>query len=126
MKDPEKLLPLTPLSFHLLLALAEGDKHGYGLMKEVKERTEGSVNPATGTVYLALQRLEDAGLVGDGGLETPPDGGVARRRWTITKFGREVAAAEAKRLVGLVGQAVDNNLLNHGTLSELIERADHA
>ena len=109
MKDPEQFLPLTPLSFHILLTLAAGDSHGYGLMKEVKVRTNSSLNPATGTVYLALQRLEDAGLVGDGGLETPSDGGVARRRWTITPLGREVAAAEARRLVGLVEMAVDRD-----------------
>ena len=63
MKDSEQLLPLTPLSLHILLALAAGDNHGYGLMKEVRERTNGTINPATGTVYLALQRLEDEGLV---------------------------------------------------------------
>ena len=122
MKDPEQLLPLTPLSLHILLALAARDNHGYGLMKEVRERTNGAVNPATGTVYLALQRLEDEGLVGDGGLETPADGGVARRSWAITDFGRQVAAAEARRLVGLVEMALDRDLLNDGNLTGLSER----
>ncbi len=122
MKDPEKLLPLTPLSLHLLLALAASKNYGYGLMKEVRERTNGAINPATGTVYLALQRLEDEGLVGDGGLETPVDGGVARRSWAITKFGRRVAAAEARRLVELVKLALDRDLLNDGNLSGLSER----
>ena len=122
MKDPEQLLPLTPLSLHILLALAARDNHGYGLMKEVRERTNGAVNPATGTVYLALQRLEDEGLVGDGGLETPADGGVARRSWAITDFGRQVAAAEARRLVGLVEMALDRDLLNDGNLSGLTQR----
>ncbi len=122
MKDPEQLLPLTPLSLHILLALAAHDNHGYGLMKEVRERTNGAVNPATGTVYLALQRLEDEGLVGDGGLETPLEGGVARRSWAITDFGRQVAAAEARRLVGLVEMALDRDLLNDGNLSGLTQR----
>lgn len=122
MKDPEQLLPLTPLSLHILLALAAGERHGYGLMKEVSERTNGTINPATGTVYLALQRLEDEGLVGDGGLETPVDGGVARRLWTITPFGRRVAAAEARRLVGLVELALERDLLNDGNLSGLSQR----
>ena len=122
MKDPEQLLPLTPLSLHILLALAAGDTHGYGLMKEVRDRTNGTINPATGTVYLALQRLEDEELVGDGGLATPVEGGVARRLWTITSFGRRVAAAEARRLVGLVELALDRDLLNDGNLSALIHR----
>ena len=122
MKDPERLLPLTPLSLHILLALAAGARHGYGLMKEVRERSRGAINPATGTVYLALQRLEEAGLVGDAGLETPPDGGVARRSWAITPFGRRVAAAEARRLVGLVELALDRDLLDDGNVSTLTER----
>ncbi len=126
MRDPEKLLPLTPLSLHLLLALAASKNHGYGLMKEVRERTNGAINPATGTVYLALQRLEDEGLVGDGGLETPAEGGVARRSWAITPFGRRVAAAEARRLVGLVEMAFDRDLLNDGNLSALIHRSENA
>ena len=126
MKDPEQLLPLTPLSLHILLALAAGENHGYGLMKEVRERTNGAINPATGTVYLALQRLEDEGLVGDGGLGTPGDGGVPRRSWAITAFGRRVAAAEARRLVGLVEMALDRDLLNDGNLSALIQRTETA
>ena len=124
MKDPNQLLPLTPLSLHILLALAAGDRHGYGLMKEVRERSNGAINPATGTVYLALQRLEDEGLVGDGGLETPAEGGGPRRSWAITSFGREVAAAEARRLVGLVGLALDRDLLSDGNLSALTERTN--
>ena len=72
--------------------------------------------------WLALQRLEDEGLVGDGGLETPVEGGVARRTWAITKFGRRVAAAEARRLVGLVKLAFDRHLLDDGNLSALNER----
>ena len=122
MKDPEQLLPLTPLSLHILLTLAAGDRHGYGLMKEVRERTNGAIDPATGTVYLALQRLEDAGLVGDGGLATPAEGGVARRSWAITPFGRRVAAAEARRLVRLVKLALDRDLLNDANLSALTRR----
>ena len=93
-------------------------------MKEVRERTNGAINPATGTVYLALQRLEDEELVGDGGLETPSDGGVARRSWTITDFGRQVAAAEARRLVGLVEMALDRDLLDDGNLSALVQRIE--
>ena len=124
MKDPDKLLPLTPLSLHILLALAERGNHGYGLMKEVRERTNGAINPATGTVYLALQRLEDEGLVVDSGLETPAEGGVARRSWAITDFGRLVTAAEARRLVGLVEMAHDRDLLDDGNLSALVQRTE--
>jgi DNA-binding PadR family transcriptional regulator len=119
---PEDLLPLTPLSFHILLALTAGERHGYGLMKEIRERTGGSINPATGTVYLALQRLEEEELVGDGGLQAQPEGGVPRRSWAITPFGRTVAAAEAQRLVGLVELAFDNHLLNAANLAALNER----
>ena len=63
--DAQQIIPLTPLTFHILLSLAGGDRHGYGLMKEIRERTQGQLNPATGTVYLALQRLLDGEMVED-------------------------------------------------------------
>ena len=122
MADPNELLPLTPLSFHLLLALCAGDNHGYGLMKEVRTRSDGRVNPATGTVYLALQRLEQAGLVGDAGLEEPVDGRARRRSWRITSFGRTVAQAESQRLLGLVGLAVDRRLVSREGIESLVNR----
>jgi DNA-binding PadR family transcriptional regulator len=95
-------------------------------MKEIRERTGGRINPATGTVYLALQRLEEEGLVGDGGLEAQPASGVPRRSWAITAFGRKVAAAEAQRLVGLVELAFDNDLLKAANLAALNERTHGA
>lgn len=115
------LIPLTPLSFHILLALASEPNHGYGLMKEIRARTDGRLHPATGTVYLALQRLEDDGVI------TPADrklrkGDDARRRYyRLTNFGKQVARAEARRLAALLGHALEVDLLPASAVIALAE-----
>ena len=98
-------LPLTHLSFHVLLALAGGDRHGYGIIKAVKEGS-GVLNPGTGTFYSALKRMEEEGLV----TEVPPpaisDSEDSRRRYYgVTRLGREVLAAETSRLEALVRES---------------------
>ena len=97
-RSPAELLPLTPLSIAILLALADGPRHGYGIIKALEADTEGAIVPAAGTLYAALQRMVDDGSI----EETAPggdDGGDKRRRYyAITPFGREVARAELRRL----------------------------
>lgn len=98
MPDPAEAVPLTPLTMAVLLALAGGDRHGYALMEEVERQTEGTLKPGTGSLYAALQRLLDEGLI----EEAPgaPEGGRGRPRKTyrITGAGRATARAEARRM----------------------------
>jgi len=95
--------PLTPAVFHVLLALAEGDKHGYAIMKSVEEHTDGTLKMGAGTLYGTLQRLTDAGWV----LEvTPPQAMTARderrRFYRLTAEGRQALGTEVRRLEELV------------------------
>lgn len=100
--DPRDLLPLTNLAFHVLLSLGDGPAHGYAIGKDVEERSEGMLNPATGSLYQVLKRLSQDGLIED----APDDGNDGRRQsYKLTPFGRQVADAEAARLSKLVGTA---------------------
>jgi DNA-binding PadR family transcriptional regulator len=91
-RDPQSLLPLTPAMFHVLVALADGETHGYAIMKEVERFTAGAVRLSTGTLYGIIKRLLSEGLI----REAP--GEARRRSYELTTFGREVARAEAARL----------------------------
>ena len=92
-RDPQSLLPLTPAMFHVLVALADGETHGYAIMKEVEQLTAGAVRLSTGTLYGIIKRLVSDGLIREA------HGDQARRRsYELTAFGREVARAEAARL----------------------------
>jgi DNA-binding PadR family transcriptional regulator len=100
-RDPAAVLPLTPALFHVLLALADGEKHGYAVMKEIEERTRGEVRLSTGTLYGIVKRL-----LQDGWIKESAAGSTDRRRaYRLTPFGRRVALAEAERLRGLVRAA---------------------
>ncbi len=107
--DPGDLLPLTPVVLNVLLALADGERHGYGIMLEVKERTGGRVRLGPGTLYGAIKRLKEGGVIEesgerpDPGEEGPDD--ERRRYYRLTGFGSEVLAAEVERLDGLVRAA---------------------
>jgi DNA-binding PadR family transcriptional regulator len=105
-RRPEDLLPLTPAMFHVLLCLAEGDRHGYRILREVAERTAGRVVLSTGTLYGIVKRLIDDGLATE-----VASGDDRRRAYRLTRFGREVAAAEAARLEALVDGARATGLL---------------
>jgi DNA-binding PadR family transcriptional regulator len=111
-QDPESLLPLSPPVFHILLALADSERHGYGIMQEVKVRTEGQVRLGPGTLYGAVKRLLSRGLI-EGAEERPdPELNEERRRYyRLTEFGRRVVTAEAIRLAALVRQAQDKHIL---------------
>jgi DNA-binding PadR family transcriptional regulator len=110
-QDAEPYLPLTPAMFHILLALADGEKHGYAILKEVSRRTEGKVQLSAGTLYGNLARLASSGMI----LESDrrPEAGLddeRRRYYRLTEFGREVAMAEARRMEDAVEQAYAKKL----------------
>ncbi len=110
--DLENLLPLSPAVFHILLALADGERHGYGIMKEVKFRTEGRVRLGPGTLYGAIKRLLGKGLIDEADERPDPNLDDERRRYyRLTDFGLRVLRAEAARLARLVRQAEAKQLL---------------
>lgn len=110
--DPRSLLPLTPIVFQVLLALADGDRHGYGIIREVDRRTDGLMVLRTGTLYTVMKRLLDLGLIEDSDKRPAPDEDDERRRYyRVTPFGKAVTEAEARRLEGLVALARDKRVL---------------
>ncbi len=109
MKDqsPQDALPLTPPVFHILLALAGEERHGYGIMQDVSEQTEGALQLGPGTLYGCLKRMLAAGLVEES--EERPDPALddeRRRYYRMTAFGKRVVRAEAQRLAGAVTVAM--------------------
>jgi DNA-binding PadR family transcriptional regulator len=111
-RAPESYLPLPPATFQILLALVDGERHGYAIMREVSERTEGAVRLGPGTLYGALKRLLEAGLVEESGERPDPDMGDERRRYyRLAKLGLSVARAEARRLEGMVRAARQKKLI---------------
>ncbi len=110
--QPEDWLPLTPAMFHILLALADKERHGYHIMQEVDERTEGTVKLGPGTLYGSIKRMVTDGLVEE--LEERPDPELddeRRRYYRLTDFGFRVARAEALRLEQMVKSARAKKLL---------------
>ncbi|NNF27728.1 MAG: PadR family transcriptional regulator [Gemmatimonadetes bacterium] len=105
-----KTLSLTPLTFHVLLALADANRHGYGIIKEIAARAGARAAPTTGALYLALQRMEGEGLV-EGDAKGPADADARRRYYRLTAKGKEAARQETRRLSGLVSQARAKNLV---------------
>ena len=98
-KDTEPYLPLTPAMFHVLLALADGEKHGYAIMKDVTQRTEGKVRLSAGTLYGIITRLLSDGLIVEARQRPAPALDDERRRYyQLSDFGRRVAIAEAERM----------------------------
>jgi DNA-binding PadR family transcriptional regulator len=111
-KYPEDHLPLTPAAFHILLALADGEKHGYAIMKEAEETTAGSMRLGPGTLYGAIKRLLKAGLIIESDERPDPALDDSRRRYyALTQFGRRVLTAEAERMDNLVAVARQKELL---------------
>ena len=104
--------PLTPAVLHILLALSTRDRHGYGIMKQVEEESQGRVNMGPGTLYGSLGRMIDAGLIEESDRRVDPEMDDERRRYyRLTDFGRMVVTAEAERLYHLVRQAQLRKLL---------------
>jgi DNA-binding PadR family transcriptional regulator len=109
-RDPEALLPLTPAIFHILLALAGGESHGYGIMQEVERMTGGQIRVGPGTLYRSLQRMLVEGLIEEYDDPDNPDQ-ERRRNYKLSRFGRRVAQEEARRLATLVRAAKGKGLL---------------
>lgn len=104
--------PLRPIEFQILLVLAEGDSHGYGIIQATEERTGGKVKLRPGTLYRAMQRLEDAGLIRESERRPAPEVDDRRRRYFgLTPEGRRMASEEARRLADLVEAARHAGLL---------------
>ena len=102
---PESFLPLRPVEFHILLSLAMGERHGYGIIQDAEERGEASV-PDVGTLYRALRRMREQGLIEDAEASPAESSGDDRRNYYgITGLGLEVARAEARRLESLMRAA---------------------
>lgn len=110
--DPEQLLPLTPAVFHILLALADRERHGYAIMQEVAADTGGQVQMGPGTLYGTIKRIIAMGLVEESDERPDPALDDERRRYyRLTDLGRRVAVAEAKRLSSLVDLAHTKRLI---------------
>ncbi len=107
-------LPLTPAAFHILLALADGDKHGYAIMQEVTALSAGQVRLGPGSLYGTIKRLLADGWIAE--VEDHLDEGTERRRYyRLTELGQRVVRAEALRLARLVERARAVHLLSFGT-----------
>ena len=104
--DIDAFLPLPTAVFHILVALADRERHGYSIMQDVAARTDGKVRLSAGTLYSAVRRMLEQGLIDE--LRDSPDPASAderRRYYALTPLGREVALAEARRVTALLTQA---------------------
>jgi len=110
-RTADEHLPLKPTLFLILLSLAEGDRHGYALKKEILDRTEGRVRLGAGTLYRSIRQLVDRGMIEESTNRPDPALDDDRRRYfRLTRLGREVAQAETERLADLVRAARSGNL----------------
>ena len=106
MPTPQDLLPLRPVDFLILLMVAPKERHGYGIMQDVVEHTEGRLELEAGSLYRTIRRLGDQGLLEESARRPSPESDDERRRYyRLTAFGRKVVAAEASRLRSLVRRA---------------------
>src|SRR5688572_16483117 len=111
-RDPRELIPLTPMVLQILLALADGDKHGYAIIKEVRRRSAGEVELGASSLYAVLKRLVADDLVVETDERPDPSLDDERRRYyRLTKLGRQAAIAEMKRLEDILRQARAKRLL---------------
>lgn len=108
--DAEELLPLPPPVFHILIALAEGPRHGYAIMREVAERTAGRLRLGPGTLYGSIKRMLEQGLIEEA-RASAETGDERRRYYRLTRLGRRTAEAEAARLSDVLREAKAHGLL---------------
>jgi len=112
-RDPRSLLPLTPAVLHILLALVDGERHGYGIMQEVAARTGGTIRMGPGTLYGSIKRMMADGLIEESGERPDPAMDDERRRYyRLTGFGRRVVRAEVERLEQVVRLAREKQVLS--------------
>jgi len=118
--DAQPLTPIDPAltsaQFHILLTLAEGERHGYGIMQEIDRRTEGAIELGPGTLYRSIKQLLGRRLIVEVGAEgnRPSETGNSRRSYTLTPLGKARTAEEAQRLRSLVRWAEDTLVLEGG------------
>ena len=108
MREPnsDTFLPLPTAVFHILIALADRDRHGYSIMQDVAARTGGKVRLSAGTLYSSIRRMLEQGLIEELAESPDPSNTDERRRYyRLTRFGKRVASAEVERLSGLLEQA---------------------
>jgi DNA-binding PadR family transcriptional regulator len=104
--NPDSLLPLPTAVFHILIALADRNRHGYSIMQDVAARTEGKVQVSAGTLYSSIRRMLEQGLIDELAESPDPSSTDERRRYyRLTRFGKRAAAAEVARLNAMVQQA---------------------
>jgi len=114
LNNPEELIPLTPAVFNILLALADGEKHGYGIMLEVETNTNGQITMGPGTLYGSIKRMLKAGLIEE--CDERPDEKLddqRRKYYRMTGVGQRTLRLEAERLASQVQVARAKNLLSH-------------
>ncbi|HYJ78200.1 MAG TPA: PadR family transcriptional regulator [Longimicrobiaceae bacterium] len=110
--DVAALLPLPPATFHILVALAREDRHGYAIILDVEQRTSGQLRLSAGTLYRSIQRMLEQGLISETRERPVPELDDERRRYyRITPFGTAVAGAEARRMSDLVSMAQAQGLV---------------
>ena len=110
--DAERLLPLKPVVFQVLLSLVDGERHGYGIVQDIAERSSARLQIEPGNLYRTLRFMLDEDLIVESDRRPPPGEDDERRRYyRITKLGARVASAEASRLAELVADARARNLL---------------
>ena len=118
--NPEDLLPLTPAVFHVLLALVEGERHGYAIMQEVAESTRRRIKMGPGTLYGTIKRLLEAGLIEESDRRPDPRLDDERRRYyRLTGFGQRVVKAEALRYQDLAAIARRKLLIGQPTRARI-------
>lgn len=111
-EDIHALLPLTPTVFHMLLALADGEKHGYGIMQAVADETQGQMQIRTGSLYGSIRRMIEAGLIEETNERPDPELDDERRRYYgMTAFGRRVLTAEAARIAQAMAVIQEKHIL---------------
>jgi DNA-binding PadR family transcriptional regulator len=102
----KELLPLRPAVFHILVVLADGERHGYAIKQEVERRTDGVVKMGPGTLYESIQRMLDRRMLEESSARPQPQNDQAQRRYyRLTQFGRAVLKAEVARLGAIVDDA---------------------
>jgi DNA-binding PadR family transcriptional regulator len=110
--NPEELLPLTPAVFHVLLALSGGERHGYAIMREVAESTNGKIKMGPGTLYGTIKRLLETGLIEETEERPDPELDDERRRYyRLTAMGQRTVKAEAQRYAEMVELARGKKLI---------------
>jgi DNA-binding PadR family transcriptional regulator len=114
LNNPEDLIPLTPAVFNILLALADGEKHGYGIMLEVETNTHGQITMGPGTLYGSIKRMLKASLIEESDARPDPKVDDQRRKYyQLTGLGQRTLRLEAERLASQVQVARAKNLLSH-------------